>query len=245
MSGSVGKRVLITGVTSGIGEQLALRFLQQGHQVYGVARSVEKLQAMQQQYANFKPLACDLASSDAWQSIVDAIEGDIEIVVLNAGNCEYLDNGQIDIGLVRRVFELNFFTNIEAARMLLERWSTKIQRFAVVSSSAGFFPLARAEAYGASKAAVSYFFSTLRLSYPTIKFSLIHPGFVETPLTDKNDFDMPMKISAAKAADVMYQGILKGKRRIDFPRFFILILKCLSILPDTVKFYLGKKMVRK
>lgn len=241
------KAVLITGANSGIGESLVSKFIQEGYFVLGIARSAEKLKELQSKQANFVGLNFDITKKDSWSEIVKEVEsiGKIpSIIILNAGTCEYMDKGDIDEELVRRVFEVNFFANVIGAKVLLKSWRTQLSSFVVTSSSAYFFPLPRAEAYGASKAALSYFFRTLRLSYPEIVFTIAHPGFVETPLTDKNDFSMPMKLTADKAASTMYSSIIKGRRKSDFPWFFIFMLKLLGMLPDALQYKIGSKLVR-
>ncbi len=107
-------------------------------------------------------------------------------------------------------------------------------RIGLMSSSATYLPFPRAEAYGASKAAVNYLASSLRLDLTQhdIGVSVICPGFVSTPLTDKNDFSMPMKISAQQAAIDIFSGLKKGRDEIHFPKRFTYILKCLACLPS-------------
>ena len=70
------------------------------------------------------------------------------------------------------------------------------------SSASAYLALPRAEAYGASKAALSYFLESLRLdlAHQGIDVSVIHPGFVKTPLTERNDFPMPMAVTPEQAA---------------------------------------------
>jgi short-subunit dehydrogenase len=102
-----------------------------------------------------------------------------------------------------------------------------------VSSSAAYLPLPRAEYYGASKAAMSYFLHALRLAWQQkgISVHVVSPGFVKTPLTDKNDFAMPCQISAELAADYIVKGLAARRRDIHFPHRFTIWLKMLSALP--------------
>ncbi|HBH28499.1 MAG TPA: short-chain dehydrogenase, partial [Desulfofustis sp.] len=115
-----------------------------------------------------------------------------------------------------------------------------------IGSSAAYLPLPRAEAYGASKAAVAYLIETLRitLSPEQIDVSLVCPGFVKTPLTDKNDFAMPMRISVEQASRAIRRGIDKRQAEIHFPKRFTYILKTLSLLPRGIWKRIGMKMIK-
>ena len=74
--------------------------------------------------------------------------------------------------------------------------------------------------------------------------SLIHPGFVKTPLTDRNDFPMPMQVTAEAAARAIIAGLAKGRLDIHFPRRFTYIVKCLGILPPALRRWIGLRMTR-
>ena len=96
---------------------------------------------------------------------------------------------------------------IEATLPLLRKSDTP--HISAVTSSVAPLPLPRAEAYGASKAAASYLMNSLRLGLKKEKMnvSVILPGFVSTPLTDKNDFPMPFKITSEVAAQKIIKGL--------------------------------------
>lgn len=237
--------VLITGVSKGIGASLVPEFVKYGAKVVGVARSGDALAELESKYPDqFTGISMDLSSADSWKSLVEKVKSVPHTLILNAGTCEYIDDGNVDSSLVKRVFDINFMANVYAAEVLLPVWGEQLQQWAVVSSSARYFAMPRAEAYGASKAALSYFFESLQLNFPDIRFSQIHPGFVETPLTDKNDFAMPFKISSSKAAKTIVTGLMKKKRQINFPLFFTLLLRLLGILPASLRFKLGRGMLK-
>ncbi len=245
MSSFSGKTVLLTGASTGIGRALVNEIIAQGGKVLGIARSEDKLNELSEQHGDrFKALVADLSEADGWQRLVSDLECAPDIVVLNAGTCEYMENGQVDTELVERVFEVNFFANVRAAKELLETYGNEIEQWCVVSSSARYFAMPRGEAYGASKAAISYFFESLQLSYPDIRFSIVHPGFVKTPLTDKNDFDMPMRISAEKAAETIAHKLAKKRLQINVPLFFTVIMRVLGALPARLRYKMGKGLVR-
>jgi len=114
-----------------------------------------------------------------------------------------------------------------------------------MSSTAAYAGLPRAEAYGASKAAVRYLFQSLDVDLhgKGMDVSVILPGFVETPLTDKNDFPMPMRITVDKAVSHILSGLDRRSREIAFPWVFALALRMLARLPDGLRTRLFSRMV--
>jgi NAD(P)-dependent dehydrogenase (short-subunit alcohol dehydrogenase family) len=248
------KRIWLTGATSGIGRALALRLLDQGHLVALSARNEPALRALCRGRANAIAVPLDITDRAsviaAGEHLADLL-GHLDLAILNAGTCEYLEHGQLDTALVERVFAVNFFGSlhcIEAALPLLRRARElgKHPQLAATSSAAAYLALPRAEAYGASKAALSHFLESLRLDLAPqgISVSLIHPGFVDTPLTKRNDFPMPARISAEAAAKAIIGGLESRRLDIHFPRRFTIGLRLLGLLPPSLRFQLGKRLVR-
>lgn len=241
------RAVCITGASSGIGLQLAKDYLSQGWFVIACGRSQERLNALTQQSqltpAQKVSVAClvfDIAEREQVQQAAKQLSElltlqhyQLELVILNAGTCEYIDDAQhFDDVLFERVIHTNLIAMgycIGAMLPLMPRGA----RLGLMSSSAMFVPFPRAEAYGASKAGVHYLSASLALDLAQhgIGVSVICPGFVATPLTDKNDFSMPMQVSVAQASKAILAGLSSGKREIHFPRRFTYLLKLLSFLP--------------
>ena len=248
------QRIWLTGATSGIGRALALRLLQRGHRVALSARGERELAELTAGYDNALALPLDVtdraAVARAGETMAKAFGG-LDLALLNAGTCEYLEARRFDVDLVERVFAPNFHGAvycIDAALPLLRRARAEGGRplLAATSSAAAYLPLPRAEAYGASKAALSHLLESLRLDLHAegIDVSLIHPGFVETPLTERNDFAMPMRIPAEAAAKAILAGLTRRRLDIHFPRRFTLALRLLGILPPGLRFRLGRRLSR-
>lgn len=248
------QRIWLTGATSGIGEAVAKKLIAEGHHVVVSARKQAALDALCEGHPNAYPLTLDVSDRKAvlaaGQQIGEQL-GALDLALFNAGTCEYLDAQQFDMDLVERVFTPNLFGTlygVEAALPLLRaaRKEGKPARLAATSSASAYLPLPRAEAYGASKAAVSYFLESLRLDLDQegIDVSLIHPGFVKTPLTERNDFPMPMQVSAEAAAEAIINGLVKGHLDIHFPRRFTYLVKFLGILPPALRRRIGLRMTR-
>ncbi len=228
------KQVLITGATSGIGYQLAQDYAQQGWDVIACGRNVEVLNQLHDRYSNVMGMSFDITDIDQTINALATLPFVPSLWILNAGNCEYIDDGQMDSQLVSRVFE----TNVLGLSNVIQAIQTHLSsghRVAVVGSIASEVALPRAEAYGASKAAVSYLARALRLDWKTqgIEVSTIYPGFVATPLTDKNTFPMPMIITVEEASKAIREGLAKGLSNIYFPKRFTWILRFIGSLPYT------------
>ncbi|MFQ2229144.1 SDR family NAD(P)-dependent oxidoreductase [Aeromonas hydrophila] len=239
-----GGRVLITGATSGIGFQLALDYRRAGWQVWGCGRDGERLLALGRH--GITPLQFD--GRDA-SSVSEAAAGlpRVDLVILNAGNCEYMDVAEgFDGALFARVIETNLVATGHALAAFLPLLGAG-GRLAIVSSSVSWLPLPRAEAYGASKAALDYLADTLRLDLAGkgIGVTLIRPGFVATPLTAKNDFPMPCLVTVEEASRAIMAGLTAGRHQIHFPRRFIWLLRLLGALPTGLWLRLGRTLVSK
>ena len=223
------KTLLITGATSGIGKALALHAAEKGYQVIACGRNQGVLDELASK-PNIKPLKFDVTSLEDAKQALHNVKCDV--AVLNAGTCEYVDIDEFESDMFRRVFETNFFGVVHCVEALIPSLK-RGNKLVIVDSMARLLPFTRSQAYGASKAALHYFTKSLEVDLHDrgIKVQAVSPGFVETPLTDKNDFDMPMKITATEAAESMLKGIETDKQTVFFPRMFGLILRFMHILP--------------
>ncbi|ABM02839.1 short-chain dehydrogenase/reductase SDR [Psychromonas ingrahamii 37] len=239
------KRILITGATSGIGKALCLLYQKQGYAVIACGRNQQALDELRS-LKNVSTLSFDISDKEQVEEALRTLP-ELDMVILNAGSCEYIDNAKnFDGDLFARVIT----TNLIALGYCLQSVLPKIKKggqLALMGSSAIYLPFSRAEAYGASKAGVAYLAKTLAIDLidDQISVCLINPGFVKTPLTDKNAFSMPMLITADKAADYIFKGLLKGKKEIHFPAFFTFTLKILAFFPDAVWFFIATRMINK
>lgn len=226
------KTILITGASSGIGKALALAAASAGYKVTACGRNQGRLEDVARQHSNIEPLAFDTSDATACKAALAGKAFDIS--VLNAGTCEYVDVGAFEADMFRRVFEANFFGTVNCVQALLPSLSANSQLI-LVDSLARLLPFTKSEAYGASKAALYYFAKSLEvdLSHKGVCVQTISPGFVETPLTEKNEFDMPMRITADEAATSMLRLIENRKPTGYFPTVFAAIIRLLGSLPPS------------
>jgi len=237
-------RILITGATSGIGRQLALDYHRDNHQVWALGRNETALAELADH--GIQTVRIDLedrAASLAWFAAMTPLD----LAILNAGSCEYVDLPEFDSALIQRVMRANvesLAVSVEGVLPLLRNGHHP--HLVAVGSSAAYLPLPRAEAYGASKAAVAYMLRTLRVDLfrEGIDVSMVCPGFVRTPLTDKNDFPMPFLMEVEEAAQHIRRGIEKRKGEIHFPKRFTFLLKLLALVPDGIWVRMAQRLIR-
>ncbi|CAM2886023.1 SDR family NAD(P)-dependent oxidoreductase [Vibrio rarus] len=239
------KTILITGATSGIGEQLARDYANEGWQVYACGRNAAQLQTLSTMSENVMPLQFDITDLASCKVALDKLDPKPTTWLFNAGDCEYLNNGVMDASLIQRVFAINVVGLANCIEGAQGNFAPK-DHLVIVGSIASEMALPRAEAYGASKAAVSYLARTLAidLAHKGIKVSTVFPGFVKTPLTDKNDFPMPMMVTVKEASKAIKHGISLGKSHIYFPKRFTWILRLLGSLPYSIQQGLAKKLIK-
>lgn len=245
-------RVLITGASSGIGEALAEAYARRGALVFAAGRSLDKLQLLAARLAPATVVAVamdvtDEASVAAAASQISADCGALDLVIHAAGDCRYIDDGVLDPAVMRAMLETNVMGAVNllvAMRPLLA--AGRDPWIYLVSSAAIHFPFPRAEAYGASKAALSYLARSLRGDWEPhgIHVGLIEPGFVDTPLTRRNDFAMPTLLPVADAAARILRGIDQKQYEIRFPLRLMAMLRWLQHLPLTVQRAVARRMRR-
>jgi NAD(P)-dependent dehydrogenase (short-subunit alcohol dehydrogenase family) len=247
------ERVWITGAGSGIGRATALRFAAAGAAVLASSRGEEALQSLCGAAAGLPgriashPLdVTDRAGVQGFVDRIEAEEGPIDRAILNAGTYQPVEGDCFDLQAFDSQFALNLGGTVNCLAALLPPMRQRRRgQIALTGSLSGYRGLRRASAYGASKAAVMRMAESLRQDLRPwgIDIRLISPGFVKTPLTDRNDFRMPFLVTAETAADRIHDGLVRSRRfEIAFPRAFALQVRMLSILPYALYFPLLRKL---
>lgn len=236
--------ILITGATSGIGNQLAKDYLLDGHHVYAVGRDDSALAELESLGAETVDL--DLMDRDKVIDAFGKIE-EVDLAICGAGMCEYLDMPNFDSASFMKVMSVNMGTLSHAIEGILPKLIASKGRLVGIGSASAYVPFARAEAYGSSKAAIHYLMKTLQISLAPhdVSVSLVVPGFVETPMTKQNDFPMPFIQTTAQASQAIRDGIASGHDVIEFPKKLTLPLKVLGTLPDLVWQQVSEKINKK
>jgi NAD(P)-dependent dehydrogenase (short-subunit alcohol dehydrogenase family) len=233
----------ITGASSGIGRELALLLAERGQRVWISARSSAALEALAQMHPDLLlPLPCDVTDDRAMAELWRAPQAPawLDGVILCAGACEYVDLPELDPAMFRRVFDVNVLGVVNACRAALPllraaraRQPERKPQLLGVGSLSSVVGFPRAEAYGASKAALAYFLDALRCDVQQdIDVTVVSPGFVATPMTARNDFAMPFMWPARKAAEYIGARLGTGRRAIRFPWQLRALLGLGALLPS-------------
>ncbi|MBL8698755.1 MAG: SDR family NAD(P)-dependent oxidoreductase [Alphaproteobacteria bacterium] len=233
----------ITGASSGIGEALARRLAATGRPVVASARSAVALDALAAAAAGrIRSHALDVTDAEACAQAVAAIEaeaGPIGLAVLNAGTHAPMSADDFSVATARRLVEVNLMGVVNCLAPLLERMRARRSgHIAIVASVAGYGGLPTAAAYGATKAALINMAQSLKLDCDRlgIKLQLVNPGFVKTPLTDRNEFPMPFLMPVEDAVTALVAGLAGNRFEIAFPRRFALLLRLLNAMPEAAYF---------
>lgn len=239
-----GRVAWITGASTGIGRALALRLARQGWHVAASARNAEALAALG---PGIRAYPLDVTDASACARVAGAIRHDlgaIDLAVLNAGTHVPTPASSFDAQAVRALIEVNLIGAANGlAAILPDMIACRRGRIALVASVAGYRGLPGASAYCASKAGLIALAESLKFDLDPLglKIQVINPGFVRTPLTDRNAFPMPFLMEVEDAVSRILRGLESDRFEIAFPRRFVWLLKALRLLPDRLYFALTRR----
>jgi NAD(P)-dependent dehydrogenase (short-subunit alcohol dehydrogenase family) len=250
------RTVWITGAGKGIGRAVAWHYAKAGWQVAASARTAEDLARLGADAAAAKlpgrivAFPHDVADGTAVAAAAAAVEracGLPDHVIFNAGTYIPNEATSFTAGPFATMLSINFMGTVHGLEAVLPRMlARRAGRIGVMASVAGYNGLAGASAYGATKAAMINMCEALRveLDGTGVVLSVINPGFVKTPLSDKNTFHMPFLLEPEYAAARIFDGMQTDRFEIAFPRLFVLMLKLVKILPYAVSLPLVRKITR-
>jgi short-subunit dehydrogenase len=235
------KRYWITGASSGLGRALAVRLLEQGHDLIVSSRKREALEALAKEYPEqIQVLPCDVADDSQMQGLftnhtsgVDTLDG----IILCAGQCEYIDLPDFNLSAFKQLMAVNFQGTVNACAAAYPLLHEAVRQgrprpfIAGLCSMSSYLGFPRAEAYGASKAAMAYFLDSLRADIgKDMDVINVYLGFVNTPMTARNDFPMPFMQSPERTVEAILKKIEKRPHRINYPWRLHFVLKTFSQL---------------
>jgi NAD(P)-dependent dehydrogenase (short-subunit alcohol dehydrogenase family) len=231
---------------------LAQRAAAAGRSVAISARGREQLDALVDQCSGPGRLhaqSVDIQDEAAVKGAVEAIENDIGPIhqaVLNAGTHQPVDPTRLAPADFRKLIEVNLMGTVNCLAAVLPGMLSRGQgRIALVASVAGYRGLPTASAYGMTKAGLINLAEALRVELAPhgIVVQIVNPGFVRTPLTDRNEFPMPFLMEPEKAAEAFYAGLQSDRFEIAFPRRFVAIMKLLRCLPAPLALAVTARML--
>ena len=234
------KTIWITGASTGIGKALALKFAKNKWNVAISARRESLLRELQESNQNIYSFPLDVTNKEDCKEVFKKIEEkfkNIDISFFSTGTWDPKKEKEIDVEQIENVMKVNFFGTLNCIKSVEEYYRKKGSgHISIVSSIAGYRGLPNSTGYGPSKSALNNLAESLYFDFKRygIRVSLVSPGFIKTPMTDKNDFKMPFLKTVDYAAEKIFVGLTKTNQfEIHFPIQLTLILKFLKILPNS------------
>jgi len=245
------KKIWITGASSGIGKALAEKFATEGWKVAVSARRKEILDKMSD-HENIFSYPLDVTNQDqiknSFKNIIEDLNG-LNLCVFSSGTYDPKLEQEINIEQNKFVMETNFFGVLHCIKAVETYFKNKKDgHISIVSSIAAYRGLPNSSGYGPSKAALTNLTESLYFDFKkyNVRISLVSPGFIKTPLTDKNEFPMPFIKSPEFAAEQMFNGLTKSKTfEIHFPKALTILLKIFRVLPYKIYLFLIDKGVKR
>jgi short-subunit dehydrogenase len=245
------KKIWITGASSGIGKALAEKFASEGWKVAASARRKEILDEMSK-HENIFSYPLDVTNQDqiktSFRKIIEDFK-ELDLCVFSSGTYDPKLEQEINIKQNKFVMETNFFGVLYCINAVENYFKKKKNgHISIVSSVAAYRGLPNSSGYGPSKAALTNLAESLYFDFKkhNVRISLVSPGFIKTPLTDKNEFTMPFIKSPEFAAKKMFNGLTKSKAfEIHFPKALTILLKIFRILPYKIYLFLIDKGVKR
>lgn len=254
MSKKIYKTILITGASSGIGKELAIQYAKPGITLYLIGRNKTRLLET--------AVSCETKGANVLYRIIDITDREelknwiidcdklkkIDLIIANAGISSETSNKSGSDEEIYNIYQTNIFgvlNTIEPIIPIMQK--RKEGQIALISSMSSFIGMASCPAYSSSKSCITSYGEALRgsLKEYNIGVSIICPGFIKTPLTDKNNFKMPLIMPVERATKKIIKGIAKNKGMIAFPFIMYFILKILRFLPFSLTNYIFSKLPKK
>lgn len=240
----------VTGAGTGIGRALAKRLAEEGWHVAASARTAQDLDSLAAEVpGNITALVLDVTDETATAAVVEKIEsgiGPLALVVLNAGTYFPVTATNFKAANFRKTIDVNLNGTANGLDAVLPRMIARRRgHIALMASVAGFVGLPTSSAYGATKAAINNLAEAMKVELEPhgVTMSVINPGFVRTPLTDKNTFPMPFLMDVEPAIDAIMRGLKAKRYEIIFPWQMAVLMKLFRILPHWLQFAITRRMV--
>lgn len=235
------RRVWLVGASSGIGQATASALHALGAHVLVSARTAEALHAFVAAHPAAQAWPLDVTDATAVGLTAREIlaQGPLDLVVYCAGHYREMRATDMALPDLKRHLDINYIGALHVLDAVLPAMTVRGQgHISLISSVAGFRGLPKSLAYGPTKAALTNLAETLYLDLQPlgVGVSVVHPGFVQTPLTAQNDFTMPALITPAQAAQAMVAGWRRGAFDIHYPKRFTRWMKLLRLLPYRLYF---------
>ena len=228
-----GKTYWIIGASEGLGRALAQQLDRAGAQLVLSARSANRLQGLAAELGQGRVIAMDVTDrASVAQAVAEA--GPVDGVIYSVGAYEPLTAQDWQPETVEMICETNFMGAMRVMGHVAPEFARRDHgHIVLIGSLAGFTGLPGATGYGSSKAALMHMAENLYadLRKSGVKVQLVNPGFIETRLTEKNDFSMPFIMSADEAAQRTMKAMRSARFQTSFPTIFSWLFRAGRFLP--------------
>lgn len=245
------KVVWITGGGTGIGSELAKILVKNDWLVVISGRRIGKLEQIKRfDSNNIFSFKLDISSEKECKEVAKKILfkfKKLDLLILNAAAYNPGSLNLNNLTSIKNILNINIMGQINCISSIIQNMKKKKEGHIVfISSPAGFRGLPNAGIYGVSKSALTFLSELMYLEFQrfNIKVQVVHPGFIKTPMTEKNNFPMPFLMSPKKAAFNIYKKLSTSDFEIAFPKKLIFPMKLLSILPNKIYFYIMKNLLK-
>jgi len=241
----------IVGGSSGLGRELAKLLDGRVPAIAVSARSGDALEELEAQSKTIKAYPLDITDREAVGKTLRAIEtahGPVDLVVLSAGIWKIAGPSDFDADDFEQSMQVNYGGVINVlADILPDMLNRRAGQIAIISSVAGYRGLPKSAAYAPTKAALINLAESLHpeLAEKGITLSIVNPGFVDTPMTETNDFPMPFLMPVDEAAERLLRGLKRKDYEIVFPRRMALAMKALRLMPNALFFWIVRTFILK
>ena len=241
----------ITGGGTGIGKELTLILAKKNYDVIISGRRKEKLiETAKNNKKKIHPIPLDVKNPIQCKKVSETIYKKfkkIDLLILNAAIYSPGSMTKICTKEAKKVIDINLLGVLNClspvAKIMQEN---KEGHVVFVSSPAGYQGLPGGGFYGVTKSALTFLAETLNIEFhkSNIKVQVVNPGFVKTPMTDKNPFFMPFLMTPNNAAKKISEKLESSDFEIFFPKKLIIPMKLLRLLPYSIYFFLIKKLIK-
>lgn len=238
----------VTGAGTGIGRALAKRLAGEGWLVAASARTARDLDSLAAEVpgriTSFQLDVTDEAACAATAAGIEAALGPVDLAVLNAGSYFPTTARNFSVANFRKTVDLNLMGVVNCMGPVVPGMVTRRSgHIAIMASVAGLVGLPTAASYGATKAALNNMATAFKPDFERygVTITVINPGFVKTPATDRNEFPMPFLIGVDEAVDSIMRGLGEKRFEIAFPRRMVWSTRLLAVLPHWARFAITRR----
>ncbi len=236
-------RIVITGASSGLGKHLALAYASGENELVLIARREEKLEEVAEQCRHrgscVQTIMADVNDFDLMKKIAGELaQTRIDRIILNAGISVGHTAGVTPFGDFHRLFQTNFLSVHALLEPIIPKlMEQKSGEIVFISSLASLMSMPTSVAYSSSKRALNAYAEGLRyqLKPHGIEVMTILPGFIDSEMTQKNNFKMPFLLSTDAGVQRIIKAIRQKKRFYPFPLRFYLMIKMTLLLPQFLR----------